>query len=178
MLWIHFNQLGPLMRYNAIICLAATLAIGCDPVGQRLVRVQLLNSPTRGSYIALDSADTQEALQILDTIVTRHGFHLTASYPKPDKYGLIRVYTLQDFHSGAYPCEVMLRAPGLLATFGSQGLYLGDPEEVGAACADVRSAFIKKYGGRAVSSGTRGVPEIWLPNSAALNDPAHPAGPS
>jgi hypothetical protein len=60
----------------------------------------------------------------------------------------------------------MLRAPGLLTTFGNQGFYLGEPEEVQAAYADVRIAFIKKFGKHRVTSGTRGVPKIWLPNSS------------
>ena len=78
------------MRASAFIALfLAVLVCGCDPAGLRRVQLQLRAPSAESSTIAVDSPDTQEALQILDTVVLHHGFHLAESAS-----GSVRVYSL------------------------------------------------------------------------------------
>ena len=133
----------------------AMLVCGCDPAGLRRVQLQL-RAPNAGgtSTIAVDSPDTQEALQILDAVVVRHGFHLADT-----ESGYIRVYSLARppvavdgrVYTRSIPCRVRLTSTGLLVTFGEFG-FLVTGTDAESLFVDVRNAFIKKYGKKNVRS--------------------------
>ena len=139
------------MRARAFISvlILATLVCGCDPAGLRRVHLQL-RAPNAGdaSTIAVDSPDTQEALQILDAVVVRHGFHLADT-----ESGYIRVYSLARppvtvdgrVYTRSIPCRVRLTSTGLLVTFGEFG-FLATSPEAASLFGNTRDAFIKRYG--------------------------------
>jgi hypothetical protein len=149
------------MRTPLIICtlIAALIVTGCDPGGLRRVQLQLRNPPLDNSSITVESPDTKEALQILDSVFVRHGFALTEDYPDQREHDYIRLYTKKisntsdDGHNFTWTlsCHVKLTSTGLFVRFGEPGLLLGNPqaEEV---YEDVRSTLIKRYGKRFVKS--------------------------
>jgi hypothetical protein len=151
------------MRAHGFICsvIGTMLLCGCDPAGLPRLQLQLRTPPTQNGIIAVDSPDTQEALQILDAVVGKHGFNLAEA-----DAGFIRVYMLRrppvTVDGRVYTmnifCRVKLTSTGLLVTFGEFGFLPGHPPEVASLFADVRSAFKKRYGGKSVRSHQLGRP--------------------
>src|SRR4051812_33753511 len=134
------------MRASALISvlILATFVCGCDPAGLRRIQLQLrAPNAENTSAIAVDSPDTQEALQILDAVVVRHGFHLAET-----ESGYIRVYSVarppETVDGRAYtrsiPCRVRLTSTGLLVTFGEFG-FLATSPEAASLFVDTRHAF-------------------------------------
>ena len=133
----------------------AMLVCGCDPGGLRRVQLQL-PAPNSGgtSAITVDSTDTQEALQILDAVAIRHGFHLAET-----EVGCIRVYSLAQppvtvdghVYTRSVPCRTRLASSGILVTFGEFG-FLRKKTEAESLFVDVRDSFIKRYGKKNVRS--------------------------
>jgi hypothetical protein len=146
------------MRRIFFICLLAILVCGCDPAGVRRVQLQFRNPSTQSNSIAVDAPDIQEALQILDTAVSQHGFVLS---PQPDP-NYIRIYSLpiKSYEGEIFrtiPCRVSLISNGLWVTFGEYG-FLGSYYQAGPAFKSVRDAFIKRYGKKCVRSRSWGPP--------------------
>jgi len=151
------------MRAYGFICsvIGTMLLCGCDPAGLLRVQLQLRPPPKQKSVMAVDSPDTQAALQILDAVVGKHGFDLTETDP-----GFIRVYSLRRppvtvdgrVQTRNILCRVKLTSSGLLVTFGEFGFFGGQPPELEILFADVRSAFIKRYGEKNVRSHKLGSP--------------------
>src|ERR1039458_5747864 len=108
-----------------ISLLIAALVSGCDPTGLRRVQLQLYPANAQTSSIAVDAPDVQEALQIIDAVVLRHGFQPA----NQSEQGFIRVYLLSRppvtvdgrVYSRTLPCRVRLTTSGLEVTFGNYG---------------------------------------------------------
>ena len=144
------------MRAFPFICLLiVALVSGCDPTGLRRVQLQLYPANTQTSTIAVDAPDVQEALQIIDAVVVRHGFHPASQ----SEQGFIRVYLLSRppvtvsgrVYSRTLPCRVRLTATGLEVRFGNYGL-LGANPEAASLFDDVRTVLIKRYGKKNIKS--------------------------
>jgi len=144
------------MRAFPFICLLiVALVSGCDPTGLRRVQLQLYPANTQTSTIAVDAPDVQEALQIIDAVVVRHGFHPASQ----SEQGFIRVYLLSRppvtvsgrVYSRTLPCRVRFTATGLEVTFGNYGLLGGNPEAA-SLFDDVRKALIERYGKKNIKS--------------------------
>src|SRR5437879_9702290 len=99
------------MRAAASICiLVALLTAGCDPAGLRRVQLQLTNAPALSGRISVHSPAVQEALKILDTVVTRHGFQVRTNYSNQNAHGYIRLYSMDApaQQPATIPCYVRL----------------------------------------------------------------------
>src|SRR5438105_3361158 len=75
----------------AIYALAAVLLVGCDPAGLRRVQLRLPSPPIQTDSIEIDQPDVQEALGILDTVVTPLGFKLSR---EQSDHSYVRAYRL------------------------------------------------------------------------------------
>jgi hypothetical protein len=114
---------------------------------------------TRSSSIAVDSPDTQEALQILDAIAVQHGFHLVTDYSSQREHWYARVYLLTrppvtfdgQVYTRTIPCRARMTSTGVEVTFGEFGFLAGNPEAE-SLFVDVRDAFIKRYGKKNIKS--------------------------
>jgi hypothetical protein len=144
------------MRTLIVIwAIVTVLLVGCDPIGLRRVQLRLPSPPTDSGTIAVDQTDVREALAILDTVVTARGFRLT---PEQSDNHYIRVYVLSrppvTVEGRSYPRDIPIRviktATGIEVSFGELGFLATTPEAAVLACADVRAAFVKKYGKKRV----------------------------
>jgi|GEM_PF-6865357 hypothetical protein len=138
--------------------LVAAFVSGCDPGGQLRLQLQLHNPPSDSTNVTIVSADTQEALQTIDTIFVRDGFQLVNNYTNQSDHGYIRLYSrsfIQPMADGqvyaqTIPCHVKLIPTGLKITFGEVGFLAVNPAK--NIFEDMRSALIKKYGKQNVMS--------------------------
>jgi hypothetical protein len=150
------------MRIFAVICtlIAALVTCGCDPGGLRRMQLQLRNPPADNSTISVDSPDTKEALQILDSVFTRNGFKLTEDYPDQQEHDYMRLYSKQistrsddgHIYTRTISCHVRLTSTGIFVTFGEPGYLEGYSLPANDVYKDVRSTFIKRYGKKFVKS--------------------------
>lgn len=114
--------------------MAALATTGCDPGGLRRVQLQLRNPPLDNSSISLDSPDTKEALQILDSVFVRQGFALTEDFTNQLEHGYIRLYSKKitnasdsgQNYTWTLSCRVKLTSTGIFVTFGEPGLLFGN----------------------------------------------------
>jgi len=129
-----------------ILALVAIAVSGCDPCATVLVRLQL-RSPQQGDVrVTVDYPDIREAVNIVDSVVTRHGFERTHDYSKQDEHGVIRRYSLSlESASDVIHCYIALTATGLEIRFSEWGELRSSPEAKSVA-AGVRAALIEKYG--------------------------------
>jgi len=117
----------------------------------------------------LDAPDTQEALQILETSLVRHGYsreevvcqsdvHIDMGSRSEVESNYIRVYTVThasraygEVYTQTMRCRVALTSTGLFVTFGNDGL-LGESYRAEPEFRDVRKTFIKRFGMKNVRS--------------------------
>jgi hypothetical protein len=150
------------MRTFALFCtlIVAFVTSGCDPGGLRRVQLQLRDSPADKSSVTVDSPDTKEALQILDSVFVRNGYELTEDHPDQLASGYLRLYSKQisstsddgHIYVRTISCHVRLTSMGIFVTFGEPGLLEGYSEPANDVYKDVRSTFIKRYGKKFVKS--------------------------
>jgi hypothetical protein len=153
------------MRTFPITCtlIVILFSTGCDPIGWQRVRLQLRNPPADKSSITLDSPDTKEALEILDSVFVRHGFVLAEGYSNQQDHGYIRLYSKQilntfadgNNHTWAVSCRVSLNSTGIFVTFGEPTLS-GYNRETEETYEDVGSTLTKRYGKKFVRSRKSG----------------------
>jgi hypothetical protein len=138
------------------VLIVAMFVCGCDPGGLRRVDLDLASPPSQDNIIAVDSPDAQKALQFLDLVVAKRGWHLAET-----EAGYVRVYSLNypkvsEAYTHTTHCRVMLTSNGFHVTFGEPGFLGGDPEAE-SLFVDVRNAFIKRYGKEHIRSHRLGV---------------------
>jgi hypothetical protein len=144
------------------LMIVAVLVCGCDPVGLRRIELRLHAPATESTdSIAVDSPQTEEALQILNTVALQHGFN-----PAGPEKGYLRVYSYDrpavtiegQVFQPTIPCRVELTRTGLLVTFGGYGFVAAAPDEEVSLFADVRAAFRQRYEAKNVRSHVLGHP--------------------
>jgi hypothetical protein len=135
------------MRTLAIILVFLSLAIcGCDPIATARVRLQLQPQQQADVRVSVNSADTREALAIVDSVVMRHRFQRTDDYPGQDEHGFIRRYSLSMAPDRPLiVCYVEPTSTGLEIRFGEFGVWSLSTEAKNAAD-DVGAALVKEYG--------------------------------
>lgn len=135
------------MRTLAIICVFLAVAVcGCDPIATARVRLQLRPPQQADVRVTVDAPDTREALAIVDSVVTRHGFQRTHDYVNQDEHGFIRRYSLSVASDRPrIACQIELSTTGMEVRFGEFGVWRSSTGAKSAA-ADVRVALIEKYG--------------------------------
>jgi hypothetical protein len=140
------------MRTTAPILAFVALAVcGCDPCATALVRLQLRSPQQSDIRVTVDSLDIYEAVIIVDSVVTRHGFQRTHDYSNQDEHGVIRRYSLSlESASDLIDCYMALTVTGLEIRFSEWGELRSSPEAKSVA-AEVRAALIEKYGESRVS---------------------------
>jgi hypothetical protein len=141
------------MRAASICILVALLAVGCDPAGLRRVQLQLTSGPALSGSISVDSPAVQEALKIVDTVVTQHGFQVTTNYSHQNKHGYIRLYSMDApaQQPATIPCYVWLTSTGVRVEFGEFS-FAYTYHAADAAFNDTSAALIKRYGKKNVRS--------------------------
>lgn len=135
------------MRAVSVILLLLAIAVcGCDPIATKRVRLQLRPSQHTDGRVSVDAPDTREALALIDTAVTRHGFERTHDYPNQDEHGFIRRYSLSvASNRPIIACHIELIALGMEIRFGEFGAWTSSAEAKNTV-ADLRAALIEKYG--------------------------------
>ena len=135
------------MRTAPLIFLLLVVPVcGCDPIATKPVRLQLGRSQQTDVRVTVDAPHTREALAVVDTVVTRHGFGRTHDYPSQDERGFIRRYSLSvSSNRPLIACHIELTATGMEIRFGEFGAWSSSTEAKSVA-ADLRAALIAKYG--------------------------------
>jgi hypothetical protein len=101
----------------------------------------------------VDSPDVQEALEILDTVVTQHGFQVKTNYSDQKTHGYVRLYSMDApaQQPATIPCYVRLTATGVRVEFGDLS-FAYTYRAADAAFNDTSAALIKRYGKKNVRS--------------------------
>ena len=136
--------------------LAALILVGCDPIATKRVALQLpmpVDSAQATSKVIVETDETDAAIEIVDRVVRKHGLGDGGIYPN-DGAGVLRWWglTLEQAHEqkrGSLTCRVYLTGGHLQVLFAEFG-RLSSSQAVKEMAAEIRSAFVERFGGKRV----------------------------
>ena len=145
------------MRTPILFCLLALFVVGCDPMAFRSVYVQLPATTGQTSVsqskvvLSADQADVQEALRIIDSVVTSGG--LICTPPRQPKPGLLILYnTPTGPKNPVISCWVFLTGDSLSVVFSEFG-RMRSSTAVRQMCDLLRDRLSSRYGADKVTVG-------------------------
>jgi len=148
------SQCRAAMRTIIILCFLTTIVTGCDPVRFRSVALRFPPQQAQGSVsVSANRSEVQEALNVVDLVVTQQGLTLVDISSVTNQPGLVTTYHTPPLKRATDPmigCGVFLKNNTLSIIFSERG-RLSSSDTVRQMCETLHERLSSHYGAERVT---------------------------